>query len=294
MEVITKLNQWCSDYKKMIDETLNLAAPFLLGTPVGKSIMSQRQQWLLNQLAISCNITSESTLLLLRYGRLWDAEILLRSVTEGTMKFVFLCLGDETEREKKSREYGETLPDLAQLKAHEKIHKFLTMVDNPGAIEWRPFQDLLLSPETIEKLRNENPRLASKQIQQKWSFMEIIRALSDSGITGFDGFIGLAFNFGTGSHHVHKDADAVGMIWDREQREPERREALVLAHGQRILSDLSAMAMLRTLMVFKIYQADVKPLRQLDSSYEYLHDEAKNVYKMWHNIEYEMDVNDRS
>jgi hypothetical protein len=50
-------------------------------------------QLILRQLLISCHLSSESVLILVSNVRLWDAETILRSVIEGTFKFVYLCLG---------------------------------------------------------------------------------------------------------------------------------------------------------------------------------------------------------
>jgi len=50
-------------------------------------------QYVLKQLPISCQLTSESSLILVGNVRMWDNEILLRSIMEGTVKFLYLTLG---------------------------------------------------------------------------------------------------------------------------------------------------------------------------------------------------------
>src|SRR5579864_8176641 len=56
-------------------------------------------------LALSCHSTSESTLFLVSAHRYWDAEILLRSVLEGTYKYIYLTMGEPAEREQRAHDY---------------------------------------------------------------------------------------------------------------------------------------------------------------------------------------------
>jgi len=70
------------------------------------------------QLQISCHLTSESTLLLILNCKIWDADILLRSVLEGTFKLIFLLKGSNEEQISKAKEYWELLPDIMRLRRH--------------------------------------------------------------------------------------------------------------------------------------------------------------------------------
>ena len=88
------------------------------------------------------------------------------------------------------------------------------------------------------------------------------------------------------SHLVHQDADGIGIIWDRRNREQERRESLELAHGVREISDLLIMAMLRSLSTFKAHGADTKPVIDLLNSHEEFLSEMETAITTWLDIEY--------
>lgn len=116
-EEINKFIVWASKGSKAVDEFLDLTSPFLLEQPQ----IEPQLQWVLKQLAISCSQTSESALLLISYEHLWDAEILVRSVIEGTLKYAFLCVGSENELLEKVQEYWEDLPEITRMKRHGRV-----------------------------------------------------------------------------------------------------------------------------------------------------------------------------
>lgn len=61
--------------------------------------------FVLNILGSSSHTTSESALLVTRHGRVWDADMLVRSVLEGTAKYAFLCTKDVVEQAARTTEY---------------------------------------------------------------------------------------------------------------------------------------------------------------------------------------------
>jgi len=121
-------------------EYLDICAPYFHGSPR----LDPKLQWVLTQLALSCHLTSESALILIGNYRLWDTELLIRSVLEGTLKFIFLCIGDEDEPTNKVNEYLEDLPGIKALKRHQHIQTFLSKIHNPESKAWLPFRELLL------------------------------------------------------------------------------------------------------------------------------------------------------
>lgn len=281
-EEIGRFYTWVSGCSKAVDEFLNLTAPFLLLEPE----INPQLQWVLKQLAISCNQTSESALLLISYERLWDAEVLVRSVLEGTLKYAFLCIGSDAERDEKVKEYWEDLPEITRMKRHRRASEILDMVDNPSAVEWRSLKDLLVDSAELDSLRVKYPRSLRQKLEQKWSFNEIIRELQNSGVAGFEMLVGLTYTYGISSHIIHQDGDAIGIIWDRRRREIERRTAIELAHGAREISDLLSMAFFRALVTYKMHNTDTKPVIALYDSYQGLHKELNSAIKEWGRIEY--------
>jgi len=100
------LQRWAKAGSQAIYDYLMLCVPIFEELQKG----DQEQVFVYRQLAVSCHLTSESALLLIEHGCLWDAEILIRSVTEGTAKFAFMAIGTCEERAKKVKEYWIDLP----------------------------------------------------------------------------------------------------------------------------------------------------------------------------------------
>ena len=94
------------------------------------------------------------------------------------------------------------------------------------------------------------------------------------------------FSYGMASHMVHQDADAISIIWDRNQREPDRLAAVELAHGARGLSDLIAMAKARSVATFRLHEKDIKPVKELSTSHETFLNEMNMAHKIWFDVEY--------
>ena len=61
----------------------------IVGTCVHNNIFSNNDRVTLSYLGGASTRTTESALLLCAYGQLWDAEMLVRSVVEGSLKTPF-------------------------------------------------------------------------------------------------------------------------------------------------------------------------------------------------------------
>lgn len=88
------------------------------------------------------------------------------------------------------------------------------------------------------------------------------------------------------SHILHQDADGVAVVLERNNRSDERRNAVELAHGARMISDLSVMAFLRYLVVLHLCGKDTQPAIEQYLKQEQLHNERTRAVAYWHDIEY--------
>jgi hypothetical protein len=274
-----QLVRWSSQCSFALGDYFDLCKPLLLGQPR----IAPKLQFVLSQLGISCHLSSESAFLLIGNVKLWDADILIRAVMEGTFKFLFLCVGDQNEREEKLYEYWDVLPEVNRIKSHLRIVDFLSKIVNSNDIEWKPLRDLLLGTDELEDLQNRYPRKFRHEIEQKWSFNEIARTLTRPEIDpgGYDAMKSMDFSYGMASHLVHQDANAISIIWDRNQREPERLESVQLAHGSRGLHDLITMAMARAVATFRLHGEDVKAVKDVWASHESFRRELDMTYQAW-------------
>jgi hypothetical protein len=251
-----------------------------------KKLVSPRQIFLLRILLDSCHLTSESVLILLGNCKIWDADILARSVAEGTVKFVYMSFGSCEEVEEKITEYDDILPEIHRLKRHHRVSAFLKIVEDPNANEWRAFQDLLLSEHDNETIRVRYPRSTRQAVEGKWSFHQLLKALTDSGLPELRYSLHLFYNYGMSSHVLHQDADGVGMIWERNTRNDDRKNAVELAHASRILCDMMVMNMMRHAMSLRLADSENGIPLSIYSKYKDLNAELHEKAVKWGQIEY--------
>ncbi|MBE9018729.1 hypothetical protein IQ272_21760 [Chroococcidiopsidales cyanobacterium LEGE 13417] len=226
------LTQWASEGNEVVDSYLDLTSQFLLEKPS----IDPRTQWILRYLTVSCNQTTNSTFLLIANAQLWDAEILLRSVIEGTIKYIYLCLGDENDYISKSEEYLLHLPNIGEIKHQQRIRSFLQNVDNPTSDEYAILRETLIEEAELAELYNNYPRENRKQLEQRWAFNEIANILTrdDIGLKNFDALrYLLSYTYGIGSHLAHQDATGLKLIHNRLQKTFEDARSDELAHASR-------------------------------------------------------------
>jgi len=281
------LVDWASTCNNAIDDCLDLISPFLLEKPQ----IDPKLQWILRQLALSCNTSSISVLMLISNVQLWDAEILLRAVMEGTIKYLFLCIGDETSLNEKADEYLELLPELHELKQHNRASAFLASVDDQNADEWSIIREVLLDQKTVNLLKGKYPRERARKLNQKWSFNEVAREISKEFPTSPD--VGsvfeslrslLSYSYGISSHLIHKDGTALKFKWERNQlaiNEKDEYESTQLAFASRQLNDLLVLANFRSLLTFKLHQTNVQSVMDLFNLQKPFLDEMYKTREEW-------------
>lgn len=282
-KIINSLRAWAQETSEIIDKYLELTAPFLLDTPR----IEPKHQFILKHLAISCNYTSHSAVLLIANGSLWEAEMLIRSVLEGSLKYTFLCTSKSPEElDNKFDEYWEQLYDIAQIREHQKSLHLLSIIGDDTNQEWKPIRDKLLPKEELENLQQKYPKKVKQALEQKWSFSEIIQTLAKYSPDEFNTLTGLAYNYNLSSHFVHQDSFSVRLVWDRNQRDEIRKSSLELAHGGREFGDLMMMARLRAVVTFKLHNEDRTPIRKLYETERVLGQKIIDAYKSWLEVEY--------
>lgn len=280
--------QWSSKCSFALGEYFDLCKPYLLGEPK----IDPKLQFVLSQLGISCQLTSESVFILIGNVKLWDSDILIRAVIEGTFKYLFLCIGNENEQKVKLQEYWEDIPEINRIKRHLRVQEFLSKSDafegNSQADEWKPLRDMLLDSTELNELQNRYPRKIRQQIEQRWAFNEIAQFLAkpENDPGGYAAMKSMNYSYGMASHMVHQDADAIGIIWERKQREPERLAAVELAHGARGLSDLLTMAKARSVAIFRLHGKDLESIKELSTSHDNFLSEMETAHQIWFDIEY--------
>ena len=221
--------------------------------------LTDEQRQTISWLSGACIRSSGSALLLVGFGRVWDAEIVSRSVFEATMKFCHL-LGDETKICERFFEYQQSLSDIAALSDHQKAQLVIDLAPTEDRAMTAPMAELLLSEEEADRIRNQYPRQSRRQLKGSWGFTGLIQTMVSSG----EGLGGIASGFSHGyamaSHVAHADFIGIGMVMEREYRSDERRDAANRGHAARVISDQLWYFAFRLIVAYRFID---KPRKQI-------------------------------
>ena len=245
--------------------------------------------FVVGQLQLRATSTSDSALKLISELKLWDAEILIRTVLESTVRLAFICL-DAHEAESRASEFLNTLPDIAHLKRHRRIEDSLERVEDPELDRWRPLQDMLLDQEQLDDLRTRLPRAERNRVVGRWGVAQIAGTFGRHD-SAFRDLAAISHSYGMSSHAAHQDGDAILTMSERELRSEERISSIELAHGAREIGDLLTFQMIRALAAYRLYGLETDAVLGVHSECEPLLEEMKEAHAAWQAIEYQSSHN---
>ncbi len=142
------LEVWAGNCRAALNDCSTLFQPFFQQ----QSDEHRESDQVLGQLAMSCTLTSFSALVLIDLRSVWDADMLVRSVVEGTCKLAFMCTRDEEERKNRVNEYWHDWREISRINRHNRAQEILS-VGHVSADQRRPLQDLLLPEEQLAALK---------------------------------------------------------------------------------------------------------------------------------------------
>lgn len=284
LEIIGKiLNSWAGLASHFIGECYDFSRPYIEND---SEFWSPQVRFISSQLFIDCHLTSESVLLLLTSVKEWDADLIARSVIEGTMKYVYMITGTDEEKIQKTDEYWNILPSFSNIKMSERLKKFLEVVANPDSSEWRAFKDLILTDEQVELIRKDYPKSKRQELEQRWSFSGITKQFANSNDSNLINCSVWAHGYGMSSHLLHKDGLGVSIIRERNLRNSDREGSIKLAHAARIISDICILSELRIRYLLKVHQEEPRILIDLRKKYDLLFSETKRATESFNSAEY--------
>lgn len=274
---------WASMGSHFIGECFDTAMPYL---DQDCKDLPHGVRFVVAQLYIDCHLTSESTLILIQYGKEWDADILSRAVMEGTVKFVHMLTGGEDESRRKVQEYWEILPQFSAIRHSLHARSYMEEPDAPSR-HIPVFQELVLQETEVKATRREWSKARRKQLEEAWSVAGILREFGKSEHEGLRRLVHMAHAYGMSSHLLHKDADGVGMVWERARRDSHRRIAVILGHSARVVSDMCQFAKWRLGFLLNACGVDTSCIAAIEAKYSVLFDELDEAYRHFHCTEYQ-------
>lgn len=267
----------------LIGDCFDYAKPYLDQTYEG---LPPLVRFVAAQLFIDCHLSSESSLLLIQSGKEWDADLISRSVMEGSVKLTYLLYGSSSEIASKVEEYWHVLPLFSVIRHGEHARQFLDAIPDADSAEWRPVRELLVEPDEVISIRARYSRRDRQMVEESWSFSGICRFFAQTEEPGLRQLAHLAHGYSMSSHLVHKDADSIGMIWERSTRNEARRTAVGLGHSARVISDACTFAKLR---LRSLLRACGEPQRfpiDIDAKYVRLAEKLAYANRQFNDVEY--------
>ena len=278
--------RWAARAQEALEESLRLLKPFF-GSPTK---FDEREEITLVRLSASCYLTSESAAFLISGARLWDAELLCRSVLEGTYKFAFLCHPNPAVRAVRFDEFLIDFPESNRIKKHDRVEGALRSFPMSGR-EGQPYRDLCLPEVELQELKQRYPGKRRRALSNNWGFVSLAETLAKDGTVALAD--GLLYSYMASSHLAHKDFESLHLIWEREEREPRRKAALELAHASRELSDLIHLAILRVHVAYELKRVERAPLESYIERQRSFLSDLEQANSDWLDIEYVATAGDR-
>ena len=191
----------------------------------------------LKQLFHYMSARSQAVSYLVSSGFPWDAEIILRSFYEASAKIWFFCFQDESERSALVHEFWGLYAATHDHKRKHRVGPARDLSQAGGREGSAAIFDGLVN-EALFPSTPINKRIR-KDLEQKWSFLEIINALSDSKsekakVPDADVLLQM---YGQQSHLIHADDAALDLMMDRALRSKDELPSLEASHAARIMSD---------------------------------------------------------
>jgi hypothetical protein len=236
-------------------------------------------------LSTSCLRATESVLYLVEGMRLWDAELVMRSVVEGTAKFGYL-LESPAMFTARCIEYRDALPSIAKLKWHAKAGEALNALAGTSLAGCRPYRELHFAEEELDAIRSAYPRETRNELERRWGFTALVEAVSKPGGAFGPTARALLHGYSVASHLQHMSYEGTDMPMERDTRPERRREAIELAHAAKLIGHCFHLTSLRVIAILRFLKRRPDALGEVHARHESLIVELKRANEEWEEMEY--------
>ena len=243
------------------------------------------QRQIISWLSAACIRASGSALLLAGFERVWDGEIVSRSVFEGTVKFCHL-LGDPKDAVTRFEEYETALSNIASLADHEKVRRLIEIAPDPKGDMVAVLQELLLTEAKQAEVAAKYPRQERRRLQAAWGFSGVVEQMVRTGEGLGELAAGLLHGYAMASHVAHADYLGIGMVMERENRSETRRAAIHRAHAARVISDQLWYCAFRLISAYRFIEEPRTKILELMTDGSELSQMLRDAQAEWYGLEY--------
>jgi len=241
-----------------------------------KANISKFNQFVTIQLFSSLYATSESVLLLVREYSLFEADILLRTVIEGSVKYIYLMTGNLETDSEIIKEYYNIIPEMQKISEHRKAIEAVDLF-KLYSNKKHPFEASILPEEEFNSLQEKYPNKIRKSLEQKWGFGTLLKEIINYN-KEYESLVGLYYAYNLSSHLIHQDGECVKMRYVGMRKNAiENNYEFDQAHAVRIISNILSMGVIRASEYILKYEINnVKYIKKIKDIMKFMN-ELENI-----------------
>lgn len=183
-----------------------------------------------------------------------DADVLLRTVMEGTVKYCYMLNGTPEERRIKFEEYRYALYGMEMVSDHKKAVETLGIfeefsIDNSTI----PFEVSILPDDLLKNLQSQYTNKQKDEIKRKWTYQAMLRSLAKDR-PEYKAQLGSLSTYASTSHYAHFDYTGLSSRQAQLKAIAKNTDGHYdVVHGFRIISNILSFAMFRACEYINVY-----------------------------------------
>ena len=203
-----------------------------------------------------------------------DADILLRSVMEGTVKYCFLLNGTAEERWQKYLEYRYVLCELEMVADHKKAVETLAVFEEFSIDHSKiPLKASILSDELLKDIQSKYTKKDISEIKGRWTYQAMIRSLATTK-PEYKAQLGSLSTYADTSHFAHFDWTGLSTRQARLNLNVRNDDRFDVAHAARIISNVLSLTLFRFWEYGNVYKKGTQ------ETYKIMGDMAKEIKEL--------------
>lgn len=247
-DLIKSARQLISDYSEVASPQLAQCAGFL---------QSNKRAQTATKLYMSSAMTTDSIIILIEHGLIWDAISLFRSLLEGSARFCYL-LSTATEEEeiKRFHEFEEVLSDKSMMSLEQRVANM-----KRGHLYKHDKTDAYLDriEVNVKEIAQEISDEAA-EVKRKWNFFNLSRSLRSECPEWAAMADQWELRYATSNFAIHKDGLIVGPDITHWMQEPSPDNPLVRVWAPSLLSFCVGLVRDRLIVLMRKFDLDCSVL----------------------------------
>lgn len=255
---MSEIRELIKSARQLISDYADVSYPQL--AQCGEFLQSDKRAQTATKLYVSSAMTTDSVIILIEHGLIWDAISLFRSLLEGSARFFYL-LSTPTEEEEIKRfyEFEEVLSDKSMMSLEQRVANM-----KKGHLYKHDKTDTYLDridvnvKEIAQGISNE-----AAEVKRKWNFFNLSQALRSECPEWAAMADQWELRYATANFAIHKDGVIVGADITHWTREPSPDNPLVKVWAPSLLSFCVGLVRDRLVVLMRKFDLDCSVLRDV-------------------------------